>query len=107
MSQQTAPAPIYIKPDHPPKPGNHPLPVPPLFPQCRDVPIQVRPTFIQRADVSGYVQVVIKRRWLIGLHSLNGRKWLRCRDVPIRCVRRLFNVQVFPNTYRSLFSDGY
>ena len=51
MSQQTAAAPIYIKPDHPPKPGNHPLPVPPLFP--------------------------------------------RCRDVPIRCVRRLFNMQVF------------
>ena len=38
---------------------------------------------------------------------LNGRKWLRCRDVPIRCVRPLFNVQIFPNTYRSLLNDGY
>ena len=32
--------------------------------RCRDVPIQVRPTFIQRAGISGYVQAVIKRRWL-------------------------------------------
>ena len=38
---------------------------------------------------------------------LHGQKWLRCRDVPIRCVRPLFNVQVFPDTYRSSFNGGY
>ena len=52
MSQQPAAAPIYIKPGHPPKPGNHPLPVPPLFPRRRDT-------------------------------------------YRFRCVRRLFNVQIF------------
>ena len=52
MSQQPVPAPIYIKPGHPQKPGNHPLPVPPLFPRCRDT-------------------------------------------YRFRCVRRLFNVQIF------------
>lgn len=32
--------------------------------RCRGVPIQVRPTFIQGAGVSRYVQVQIKRRRL-------------------------------------------
>ena len=71
--------------------------------------LSVRPYILHRENIlhRGYGPAVI----LLHPHvwaciPLNGRKWLRCRDVPIRCVRRLFNVQMFPDTYRSLFNDG-
>ena len=72
--------------------------------------LPVRPYITQRGKRTHRrygAAVILIHPHVLACIPLNRRKWLRCRDVPIMCVRRLFNLQIFPDTYRALLNEGY